>query len=83
MATLYVENVPDELYEALRQRARASRNSMAQEVISILEKFVPTPAELAERRRFVQKALRMSARKAASAGSLPSAEQMLRQDRTR
>jgi len=52
MATLYVENIPDHLYEALRQRARSARKSIAREVIEILEKFVPTPAELAERRRF-------------------------------
>ena len=83
MATLYVENIPDDLYEALRQRARSGRRSIAQEVIEILGKFVPTPAELAERRRFVQKALKTSARKPASAGPFPSAEEMLREDRSR
>ena len=83
MATLYVENIPDELYDALRQRARSERKSIAQEVIAILEKFVPTPAELAERRRFVQKALRMRRRKPVSGGSFPSAEAMLREDRGR
>lgn len=82
MPTLYVENVPKELYEALRQRARSERKSIAQEVITILEKFVPTPGELAERRRFVQKAMRLSARNA-NAGRFPSAEEMLREDRAR
>jgi plasmid stability protein len=33
MATLYVENVPDDLYEALRNRARSQRRSIAAEVI--------------------------------------------------
>jgi hypothetical protein len=56
---------------------------MAQEVTAILQQFVPTPAELAERRRFVRKALRMSARKPSRARSFPSAEQMLREDRAR
>ena len=83
MATLYVENIPDELYDALRERARSARKSIAQEVIQILETFVPTPAELAQRRRFVQKTLRLSARKPASAGSFPSTEEMLREDRAR
>lgn len=83
MATLYVENIPDDLYEALRQRARSERKSIAQEVTEILGKFVPTPAELAQRRRFVQKALKMSARKPATAGSFPSTEDMLREDRSR
>jgi hypothetical protein len=56
---------------------------MAQEVIGILQQFVPTPAELAERRRCVRKALRMSARKPAWRRSFPSAEEMLRGDRAR
>ena len=83
MATLYVENVPDELYEALRERARAQRKSLSREVIEILETFVPTPAELAKRRRFVQKALRLNVRKPASTGPFPSTEEMLREDRAR
>jgi plasmid stability protein len=36
MPTLYVENVPEELYEALRTRARASRKSISAEVIELL-----------------------------------------------
>jgi plasmid stability protein len=31
MATLYVENVPDDRYEALRSRAKARRRSIAAE----------------------------------------------------
>jgi plasmid stability protein len=83
MATLYVENISDDLYEALRQRARSARKSIAQEVIEILEKFVPTPAELAERRRFVQRAQRLSGYQPDSAVSFPSSEEMLRDDRAR
>ena len=83
MATLYVENVPDDLYQQLRVRARSGRKSIAQEVIAILERSVPTPAELARRRQFLQKALRMSARKPVSAKSFPSTEEMLREDRAR
>ena len=42
MATLYVENVPDELYEALRGLARQHRKSIAAEVLTLLEENVPT-----------------------------------------
>jgi len=37
MPTLYVENVPKDLYEALRARARKNRNSIAAEVIEMLK----------------------------------------------
>ena len=83
MATLYVENVPKELYSALRERARAHGKSIAAEVIGLLERHVPTAKELARRRRFLQKALRLSARKPSSAGPFPTTEQMARQDRRR
>ena len=46
MATLYVENVPDEIYKALRKRAQANRKSIAAEVISLLEQHIPTEEEL-------------------------------------
>jgi len=83
MATLYVENVPDELYEALRERAKASRRSIAQEAIALLEQNVPTASELTRRRRFLEKALRMQARKPLTAGPFPSTEEMIREDRSR
>jgi plasmid stability protein len=38
MATLYVENVPDNLYKALRKRARSQRRSIAAEVIQLLQR---------------------------------------------
>lgn len=34
MATLYVENVPDDLYRALRKRVKANHKSIAAEVIT-------------------------------------------------
>ncbi len=51
MPTLYVENVPKDLYEALRARARKRRTSIAAEVISLLKDAVPTATELKRRRR--------------------------------
>jgi plasmid stability protein len=83
MATLYVENIPDQLYTALRQQAKLRRKSIAQEVISLLEAHVSTPQDLARRRELLQKALRMSARRASTPGTFPSAETMLREDRAR
>lgn len=42
MPTLYVENVPEDLYQALRERARSHRKSIAAEILSLLEENVPT-----------------------------------------
>ena len=83
MATLYVENVPDNLYKALRDQAKQRRKSIASEVIALLEQHVPTAAELQRRRRFYQQALRMTARKPRSRGPFPSTEEMIREDRER
>jgi plasmid stability protein len=83
MATLYVENVPDDLYEALRKQARQHRKSIAAEVVALLEENVPTAKELHARKEFLARALRLRARKPLSAGPFPSAEEMLREDRGR
>lgn len=83
MATLYVEKIPDDLYSALRKQAKLRRKSIAQEVISLLEAHVSTPQELARRRELLQKALRMSARRASTSGPFPSTEELLREDRAR
>jgi plasmid stability protein len=83
MPVLYVENVPDDLYDALREQARAHRKSIAAEIITLLEQHVPTPKELARRRRLLSKALRMSAQKPSSRESFPSTEEMIRADRER
>jgi plasmid stability protein len=83
MATLYVENIPDDLYAALRKQAKLRRKSIAQEVISLLETNVSTPQDLQRRRELLQKALRMSARRSAASAPFPSTEEMLREDRAR
>jgi plasmid stability protein len=82
MPTLYVENVPDELYEALRRRARENRRSIAAEVLSMLEDHVPTAKELSKRRQLFAHAKRMSTRKPPG-GRFPSTEEMIREDRSR
>jgi plasmid stability protein len=46
MATLDIENLPDALYEKLRERARREHRSVAQEVIHLLSQAVEPPAPL-------------------------------------
>jgi len=83
MATLYVENVPDEIYKALRKRARANRKSMAAEVIELLKQFIPTEAELKRRREFYDRLAELRAKPTLAPGPFPSAEEMIREDRER
>ena len=63
MATLYVENIPDDLYEALRSQAKARRRSIAAEVLALLEENVPTAQELKSRHEWVRKIIRLRKRK--------------------
>lgn len=83
MATLYVENVPDPLYKALRERARKNRKSIAAEVITLLEENVPTAAELKKRREFYDKMAELRAKPPLTPGPFPSTEEMIREDRER
>lgn len=83
MATLYVENVPEDLYEALRARAKKNRKSMAAELVSLLEQTVPTAKELKRRQRLLEQVLRLQGRRSPGSGPFPSTEEMIREDRER
>jgi plasmid stability protein len=83
MATLYVENVPNDLYEALRDRARQHRRSIAAEVVSLLEENIPTAQELKAREEFFRQVKRFQSRRQLSTGPFPSSEEMQREDRLR
>ena len=83
MATLYVENIPDDLYEALRSRAKARRRSIAAEVLALLEENVPTAKELKVRQDLVGKIIRLRAKEVAAGRAFPSSEEMIREDRER
>ena len=83
MATLYVENVPDDLYKALRKRAKAARTSIAAEVIALLKQWVPTEAELKRRREFYERMAELRVKPPLTPGPFPSAEEMIREDRER
>lgn len=43
MATLTIKNIPMELYERLKRRAKANRRSINQEVIAVIERSLTTP----------------------------------------
>ena len=83
MPTLYVENVPEAVYRALRERARKNRKSIAAEVIELLEQHIPTAEELRERREFARRMREISSREPLTPGPFPSAEEMIREDRER
>jgi plasmid stability protein len=83
MPVLYVENVPNDLYQALRKRARENRSSIAAEVISLLERNVPTAKELQRRSEFYERMAELRARQTDASGPFPSAEEMIREDRNR
>jgi plasmid stability protein len=59
MATLFVKDFPDDVYEALKDRARANGRSLAAEVRILLQQAVPrrrSQKEVAESiRRFREK----------------------------
>ena len=83
MATLYVENIPDDLYEALRARAKSRRRSIAAEVLALLEENIPTAKELKARQSLVDKILRLRAKEKNAGRVFPSSEEMIREDRER
>jgi plasmid stability protein len=83
MPTLYVENVPEDLYSALKARAKSRRRSVAAEVLELLELNIPTEAELQRRLEFIRKTAELRAAVSPGPGPFPSAEEMIREDRDR
>lgn len=83
MPTLYVENVPDDLYEALRSRAQEHRRSIAAEVLMLLAEHIPTTTELARRRQLLRRVRKLHSTAVASCEAFPSTEEMQREDRGR
>lgn len=83
MATLYVENVPEDLYQALRDRARQNRRSIAAEILSMLEDNVPTKIELERRQKLFGEIQQLYSERRLSRRRFPSTEEMQREDRAR
>ena len=80
MATLYVENIPEDLYKALRERARQHRKSIAAEILTLLEENIPTAAELEKRQTIFKQLERI---RAPRHPPFPTTEQMQAEDRER
>ena len=83
MATLYVENVAEEIYAAIRERAKRNRRSIAAEVAEALAREFPGARELSRRRAAFRRALELQAETPTSAGPFPAAEEMIRELRAR
>jgi plasmid stability protein len=80
MATLHVRNVPDELYERLKESAEAKRRSLSTQVIVLLNEALappkPSQAELLERLRRLRSSVVLPP-------NVPDSTVLLREDRER
>jgi plasmid stability protein len=83
MATLYVENVPDELYKALRAQAGRASRSISAEVLELLGQHVVTEEELARRKELGKRLAKLRSIPTPPGMKFPSAEEMIREDRER
>ncbi len=83
MATLYVENFDDELYEALRKEAKKRRTSIAAEITAMVKHHFPTEAELAARHAYFKKLSKVYSKPAPKGVEIKSTEEELREDRSR
>ncbi|HEX4378640.1 MAG TPA: hypothetical protein VH022_01280 [Candidatus Acidoferrum sp.] len=82
MATLYVENIPDDLYQALRDQAKRNRTSIAAEVTTLLKENVVTARQRKARQLWVKKLEKLHESLRGQGIDIP-AEQLLREDRDR
>lgn len=80
MAVLYVRNVPEELYNRLKQRARAQHRTLSAEVILLLEQALQETEQDA-----AAVLARIRARRSFNPASVgaPDSTTVLRQDRER
>jgi plasmid stability protein len=79
MSTLHVRNVPDDLYERLRQRAAAQRRSLSAEVVILLSQAI----EQKENGTDVLQEIRGRRLYSPSAAGAPESTHLLREDRER
>jgi len=76
MATLYVRDVPEHTYEALRQRAEERRSSISAEAIRLLDRALRT-----DRPGVNELLASIEQTRVAAAPGAPSAAELIRQDR--
>ncbi|MHC5859363.1 FitA-like ribbon-helix-helix domain-containing protein [Nostoc sp.] len=88
MATLYVRNLPDDLYAKLQELAASEHRSINAQVITLLEQALKTEAQQTEeeRRKNVPKLLeeiRLRREKLPTDIEWPDSTSMIREDRDR
>ena len=83
MAMLYVENVPEDLYDALKAHARAHGKSISAAMLGLLAENIPTAAELARRKELVSLARKLRSERPTVSGPFQTTEEMQREDRER
>ncbi|MEH2169274.1 MAG: Arc family DNA-binding protein [Nostoc sp.] len=88
MATLYVRNLPDDLYAKLQELAASEHRSINAQVITLLEQALKTEAEQAEdeKRKNVPKLLeeiRLRREQLPTDIEWPDSTAMIREDRDR
>jgi plasmid stability protein len=76
MVAFHIRNIPPELYERLRERARQEGRSVNAEVLSILERELSrlSPEEFERRLRDLHRRIRLTP-------DAPTPEQLIREDR--
>lgn len=82
MADLHLRDIPEELYERLREQARMEKRSIDVEVISLLERALPPPEPVRSRMEALEDILRHRSSRPAELG-LPDSTTLLREDRER
>jgi len=79
MSTLHVRNVPDELYERLRQRAARQRRSLSAEVVVLLDQAL----EQEEASVTLLREIRSRRAYSPELAGAPDSTRLLREDRER
>jgi plasmid stability protein len=82
MATLNIENFDDDLYEALRERAKHNQRSIAAEVLALLEEHVPTAKKIAAWKAAIRRVDELKFT-STSDTPMPTSLDMIREDRER
>jgi plasmid stability protein len=80
MATLYVRDVPDDLYQRLRARARSEGRSVTAETIVLLRRALGSPVP--SQRELLERIAARPPVDPAAVGA-PTSTELLREDRAR
>ena len=86
MAVLSIDDMPDDLYARLSQRAVAERRSLPAEALALLEDVLrgsPVPSQSAQQAALLAAAARLRATQTPAMGRYPSSWEMIREERSR